>query len=239
MLSISVYLVLSLVAILGLGQTVAPISNSETNYLDMPVATSRRKKPARRQASSDIEDEATQGRAARDEVDEDEDEDDAPSRVKKEKAPVKKEKGAAKGKSARAPEEVEDDDDDEDDRIDIDNFADQPLTKADTTKINGLMADWKAVEGAMHQNAAIISHVAVSMAEVSNGEEGQEVCVYFYFSVTACRQVYLQSLEELDRVMKGLIDVRAVMLGHSEVLNEILQAVARGDEDIVSGCNAL
>ncbi|KAJ7288421.1 hypothetical protein C8J57DRAFT_1280184 [Mycena rebaudengoi] len=179
----------------------------------MPVATSRRKKPARRQASSDIEDEATQGRTARDEVDEDEDEDDAPSRVKKEKTARQEGKGSCERKIGSCfPKRSKTMTDDEDDRIDIDNFADQPLTKADTTKINGLMADWQAVEGAMHQNAAIISHVAVSMAEVSNGEEGQE------------------SLEELDRVMKGLIDVRAV-------LNEILQAVARGDEDITDASN--
>lgn len=42
----------------------------------------------------------------------------------------------------------------------------------------------------------------------------------------------LQGLAELDRVMKGLLDVQAVMTGHSKVLSDIIQNVARG-QDIV------
>ncbi|KAJ6584851.1 hypothetical protein B0H19DRAFT_1015595 [Mycena capillaripes] len=161
----------------------------------MPVATSRRRKPAR-QVSSDIEeDQATQAGRARDDVDDDED--DAPPRqVKKEKA---------------ADPEGDGDDEDEDDRIDIEYFADQPLTKADGTKINGLVKDWLSVEEVMHQPSPIISGVAAAMAEVA-GEDAQE------------------GLAELDRVMKGLLDVQALMTGHSKVLSDIIQSVARGDE---------
>ncbi|KAJ6619482.1 hypothetical protein B0H10DRAFT_2025844 [Mycena sp. CBHHK59/15] len=177
----------------------------------MPVATSRRRKTTRRQASSDIEDDGPSQAHARDDVDEGE-EDAQPRRVKKEKTTVKREKG----KSSRAPQEPEDEDDDEDDdgRIDIENFADQPLTKADCTKINNFAIDWKNIEESMHQNSPIITHVAVSMAEVGTGEEAQE------------------GLEQLDRIMKGLLDAQAVMTGHSNVLNDILQSVARGQESI-------
>ncbi|KAJ6557375.1 hypothetical protein DFH09DRAFT_1262322 [Mycena vulgaris] len=178
----------------------------------MPVATSSRRRKTTRQASSDIEeDQSTQGGRAQDEVDDDEDEDkDAPPRrVKKEKTAVKKEKGPAKSQSRREdPEEVEDEDDD---RIDIDNFADQPLTKADCAKILGLSKDWMTVEDAMHQPSPIIGRVASAMAEVS-GEEAQE------------------GLAELDRVMKGLLDVQALMTGHSKVLSDIIQSVARGED---------
>ncbi|KAJ7935533.1 hypothetical protein B0H13DRAFT_2246735 [Mycena leptocephala] len=172
----------------------------------MPVATSRRKKTAR-QASSDIEeDQATQGaRARRDEVD-DEDEDAPPRQVKKEKA-VKKEKGKAQARQ----EDPDDDDDDEDDRIDISNFAAQPLAKSDCAKILGLAKDWDSVEKVMHQPSPIIEGLASAMAEV-DGEEAQE------------------GLAELDRVMKNLLDVQSLMTGHSKVLSEVIQSVARGED---------
>jgi hypothetical protein len=143
----------------------------------MPVATSRRKKTAR-QASSDIEeDQATQGaRARRDEVD-DEDEDAPPRQVKKEKA-VKKEKGKAQARQ----EDPDDDDDDEDDRIDISNFAAQPLAKSDCAKILGLAKDWDSVEKVMHQPSPIIEGLASAMAEV-DGEEAQEVCFATMFVI--------------------------------------------------------
>ncbi|KAJ7758503.1 hypothetical protein DFH07DRAFT_818367 [Mycena maculata] len=171
----------------------------------MPVATStaRRRKTAR-QASSDIEeDQPTQRGNARDEVDEDED--DAPQRkVKKEKLAVKKEKGISKAK-----EDLDEDEDDEDDRIDIANFADQPLPKSDCNKLTGYTKDWSSIEDIMHQPSPIIGRVAASIAEVA-GEEAQE------------------PLSELDRVMKSLLDVQAVMAGHNKVLSDMIQSVALG-----------
>ncbi|KAJ7696060.1 hypothetical protein B0H17DRAFT_1008113 [Mycena rosella] len=178
----------------------------------MPVATSSRRRKTARQASSDIEeDQPTQkGRAQDDEVDEDDEDDAPPTRpVKKEKAAVKKEKGTAKSQPRR--EDPEDDEEDEDDRIDIDNFADQALTKADGAKIVGFCKDWNSIEETMHQPSPIISRVASAMAEVA-GEEAQE------------------GLAELDRIMKGLLDAQALMTGHSKVLSDIIQSVARGEE---------
>ncbi|KAF7346187.1 E3 SUMO-protein ligase nse2 [Mycena sanguinolenta] len=176
----------------------------------MPVATSSRRRKSARQASSDIEeDQPTQGTraAARDDVDEEEE--DAPRRSKKDKVQVKKE--AVKKEKGKARQEEDDDEDDEDDRIDIANFADQPLTKADGPKIVGLSKDWQSVEGVMHQPASIISAVAAAIAEV-DGDEAQE------------------GLAELDRVMKGLLDVQALMTGHSKVLTDIIQSVATGEK---------
>ncbi|KAJ7784682.1 hypothetical protein B0H16DRAFT_1402744 [Mycena metata] len=175
----------------------------------MPVATSRRRKSAR-QASSDIEeDQATQAVPVRDDVDEDEDDAPQRTRVKKEKkTTVKKEKGKAK---ATAKEEPEDEEDDDDDRIDAENFADQPLTKADCAKINGLAADWLSVEELMHQPSPIITNAATAMADVA-GEEAQE------------------GVAELDRVMKDLLDIQALMKGHSKVLRDIIQDVATGED---------
>ncbi|KAJ7043978.1 hypothetical protein C8F04DRAFT_1027764 [Mycena alexandri] len=174
----------------------------------MPVATSRRRKSAR-QASSDIEeDQATQAAPVRDDVDEGEDDALQRTRVKKEKVAVKKEKGKAK---ATASKEEPEEDDDDDDRIDVQNFADQPLTKADCAKINGLATDWLNVEEVMHQHSPFITNAATSMAEVA-GEEAQE------------------GVAELDRVMKDLLDIQALMKGHSKVLSDIIQNVATGED---------
>ncbi|KAJ7175756.1 hypothetical protein C8R46DRAFT_989868 [Mycena filopes] len=171
----------------------------------MPVATSRRRKSAR-QASSDIEeDHATQAPPARDEVDDDDEDAPQRTRVKKEKTTVKKEKGKAKAPKA----EPEEDESDDDDRIDVENFADQPLTKADCGKIQGLVKDWESVEQLMHQPSPIITNAATAMAEVA-GEEA------------------LEGLAELDRVMKNLLDVQALMKGQSKALSDIIQQVATG-----------
>ncbi|KAJ7857702.1 hypothetical protein B0H14DRAFT_2750926 [Mycena olivaceomarginata] len=172
----------------------------------MPVATSSRRRKAARQASSDIEDDQPTQIRPRDEVDE-EDEEDAPRRAKVKKEAVKKEKGKAR----QAPKEEDTDDDDDDDRIDIENFADQPLAKADAARILGLTKDWQAVEAAMHQPSGVINGVAAAMAEVA-GEEAQ------------------QGLAELDRVMKTFLDAQSLMTGHSKVLSDIIQSVARGEE---------
>ncbi|KAF8208828.1 hypothetical protein K438DRAFT_1812962, partial [Mycena galopus ATCC 62051] len=63
----------------------------------------------------------------------------------------------------------------------------------------------------MHQPAGIINAVAAAMAEVA-GDEAK------------------QGLAELDRVMKGLLDVQFLMTGHSKVLSDIIQSIARGEE---------
>ncbi|KAK7048279.1 hypothetical protein R3P38DRAFT_2868407 [Favolaschia claudopus] len=177
----------------------------------MPVATSSRRRKATHQVSSDIEeDQPTQARAPRDEVDDDEDEAPRPFKKEKGKSAVKKEKGKAPVRKEPKVED-EDDEDDEDDRIDIDNFADQPITKDDAPRINGFASDWKIIEKAMRQPSAVISAVATSMAEVAS-EEGPE------------------GLAELDRVIRNLLDMQAVMTGHSKVLSDMIQSVAQGEQ---------
>jgi hypothetical protein len=40
----------------------------------------------------------------------------------------------------------------------------------------------------------------------------------------------MQGLAELDRVMKTFLDAQSLMTGHSKVLSDICQSVARGEE---------
>ncbi|KAJ7644044.1 hypothetical protein FB45DRAFT_896753, partial [Roridomyces roridus] len=174
----------------------------------MPVPTSRRKRAAR-QASSDIDEEAqdTQPRHAQDD-DVDDDVDNASQPAKKEKKPaVKKEKGKAPAAKEQKPQLEEDSD--SDDAIDIEDFPEQPLDKADCAKIQGFAKDWASVEEVMHNPAHSIAHAAASLAEVA-GEEAED------------------GLAELDRVMKSLLDVQAVMQGHNKVLTDLIQSIATG-----------
>ncbi|KAF8631792.1 hypothetical protein AX17_005007 [Amanita inopinata Kibby_2008] len=178
----------------------------------MPAASSSRKRLTRRQrVASDIEeDESTQNKP---EVKED---------VGGKSRRVKKEKGAV-GKRKRVEEEhsdgqhdeeqVEGDDGDENDaRIDITNLSDQPLGRAELQKLKGLASDWQVMDKSIQQSWARVREVAVAMAEAAEGPEGE------------------QSLEELDQLMRGLIDVSAEMNAHERTLDEIYQQVARGEQ---------
>ncbi|KAJ7212225.1 hypothetical protein GGX14DRAFT_361863 [Mycena pura] len=179
----------------------------------MPVATSSRRRKTIRQASSDIEeDQGTQRGRAREDVDDDDEEDDTSARrVKPGKAAAKKTK--ANGIARAHQEDTDPDDDDEDDRIDVETFADQPLSRADCPKIHGLSQDWANLEEIMHQPSAIINGAAAAMAEVA-GEEAQEARAHHI----------------LDRIMKGLLDVQALMTGHSKSLSDIIQNITKGDD---------
>jgi len=136
----------------------------------MPVATSsRRKHAARRQNSEDIEEtRSTQINGNDDDVSDE----DRPRKVKSEKK--------AKGKQRAAPpaEEDEDgdagaaddmDDEDDEDRIDVTNFANQPLRKQDITKLQGISGDWTDMRTKIGQKADIYKDVAAALVEA--GEE--------------------------------------------------------------------
>jgi hypothetical protein len=147
----------------------------------MPAATlSRRKNSSRRQDSSDIEEDRPTQPGANEQVDDDDE--DQPRRrtngVKKEKKP---------GNSSRAAQpmgpnnnenfdEEDDEEDDDDGKVDIANFQDQPISRADLKKISGLSEDWDQMQKFIRQNWKVIGDAAVSMAEAAEGDEGEEVC---------------------------------------------------------------
>ncbi|KAF7365305.1 SP-RING-type domain-containing protein [Mycena venus] len=130
---------------------------------------------------------------------------------KKEKAAVKKEavkKEKGKGKARQEPEE---DDDEMTMTTTVSTSRTLPISpspKQITPGSRASVKDWQNVEEVMHQPSGIIANVAASMAEAS-GRRGAT---------------------ELDRVMKGLIDVQSLMTGHSKVLSDIIQSIAMGDE---------
>jgi len=137
----------------------------------MPTATSsRRKTNTRRQISSDIEEDNPTQNRAREDVDDDDEHPRESKSVKKEKKPANKRKQERESQPDRG-----EDDDEDDSRIDVDNFHDQPLGKADLTKLNGLSMDWAAMGKKIRQNWNVVGDVAVSMADVAEGDEGEKV----------------------------------------------------------------
>lgn len=106
---------------------------------------------------------------------EDDVEEEQPSRT------VKKEK-----KGGRKP--IIDDDEEEDadgegvgapienDRIDVNNFPDQPLSKEHATNLAGILRDWDMMRKTNSESTkgAIVS-IAVSMADLMDGEESKAV----------------------------------------------------------------
>ncbi|KAF8964213.1 hypothetical protein BDZ97DRAFT_1904521 [Flammula alnicola] len=168
----------------------------------MPVATtSRRRLASRRQNSEDIEDARnTQANGIDDDVSDD---DRAVAKVKKEK----------KGKRrADAEDDVGEDDDDDDDRIDVANFADQPLRKGDLHKLKGISDDWESMANQIGQQSSIYKDVAAAMAEAGETDTNSS-----------------KDLQALDRDMKDFLDVCAEMTLHAQSLDAMHQLIARGE----------
>jgi hypothetical protein len=132
----------------------------------MPGLKSVRGKTSRRQNSEEIEDaRATQADGRLDDVSEDEKP--RQTRVKKEK------KGKGKQRAVEAEEEDADgdgdgdvdDDSDGDDRIDVDDFVDQPLRRDHLTRLKGIAQDWDSMRKQINQRCDIYKDVASAMAE--------------------------------------------------------------------------
>ncbi|KAG5650963.1 hypothetical protein H0H81_010401 [Sphagnurus paluster] len=176
----------------------------------MSVATSSRRKASKRQASSDIEDERPSQSRADEQVEDDEDEPQARRRATN---GVKKEKKLDISRKQNTREVGEDDDDEDDDgRIDVENFHDQPLSRADAAKLQGLGRDWNNIAKHVRPNWRVVGDVAVALAEVGEGED------------------VVNGLVELDDIMKNLIDIGAEMDSHEKVLDEIAQKILQGQE---------
>lgn len=153
--------------------------------LIMPTATSSRRKTngrSRREPSSDgIEDAAPSQGAAEDDVEEEQ-----PSRSAR---TVKKEKKG--GRSAPRPTVDDDDEDDEDaageggeghtdyDRIDVNNFPDQPLTKDTAPNIKGILSDWDMIRKINTTSAkGALESIGVSMADLMDEDQATKVGVH-------------------------------------------------------------
>lgn len=139
----------------------------------MPVASSSRRRANRQPSSDNIEeDNPTQQSTNLDEVDGDEDEDEQPRHTSKR---VKQEKTTKKRK-VELQQTEDGDGDDDDGRIDINDLHDQPLDKQDTMKLRGMAEDWSRIRKSIHQPAFnLVKDVAVAMAEVAEGDEGEKV----------------------------------------------------------------
>ncbi|KAG6896457.1 hypothetical protein C0992_008180 [Termitomyces sp. T32_za158] len=171
----------------------------------MPNATFSRKKSHKRKASSEIEDDRPSPSHYAEQVEDDEDESHN-RRVKKEKKPhvvAKKERIAV--------DENGDDGSDDEDRIDVENFQDQPLSRVEVTKLQGLSRDWKMVADQVKPNWSVVGDVAVALADYGEETEVEH------------------GLAELDKLMRGLIDISAEMQAHEKVLEDLAQKVGQGE----------
>ncbi|KAG5648282.1 hypothetical protein DXG03_004852 [Asterophora parasitica] len=184
----------------------------------MPTATFSRRK-SKRQASSDIEDDRPSQSRHVDQVEGDQDDSRLRQRgangVKKEKKPAitkKRGSGRDEGNKDAVDGDGDDDDDDDDGTIDVDNFHDQPLRRADVAKLQGISRDWNMMDKEVRPNWRVVGDVAVALAETGEGDDMEE------------------GLAELDKIMKGLIDISAEMQANGRVLDEIAQRIGQGEE---------
>ncbi|GLB38458.1 putative zinc-finger of the MIZ type in Nse subunit [Lyophyllum shimeji] len=176
----------------------------------MPVTTFSHRKSNKRQASSDIEEDGPSYSRAAAQADDDEHE----PQPRRQTNGVKKEKKLARKQEPTRDEDDDgaEDDDDDDERIDVDNFRDQPLRRADVNKLQGVSRDWNNFDLQVRPNWNVVGDVAVALAEAGEGSDVQE------------------GLAELEQIMRDLIDISAEMQAHEKVLEELAQKVGQGEE---------
>lgn len=137
----------------------------------MPAASSsRRKAPSRRRNSEDIE----MDRPTQDQVDNVESDGDAPrpsgkrggkqaSKNKSRAQEPEREGGSAQGEES------------DDERIDVSNFTDQPITKANAQFILGMANDWTTCDKVIRQHWSLLNDIGVALADAADGDEEPEV----------------------------------------------------------------
>ncbi|KAG1742395.1 uncharacterized protein EDB91DRAFT_310539 [Suillus paluster] len=179
----------------------------------MPVASSSRRKStrSRREPSEDRieEDNPSQQTGNNDDVEGGDDEEEQPRRrVKQEKKTQKKTRRDSESDNDPPRVVV----DDEDDRIDIENFYDQPLDKKESGKLSGIAQDWEMIRKQIHQGSfSLAKEVATSLADVLEGDHANE------------------ALSEVDEIMKKLIDIDYEMQSHEKSLSGMYQQLMRGE----------
>ncbi|KAG7443100.1 uncharacterized protein BT62DRAFT_1035462 [Guyanagaster necrorhizus] len=173
----------------------------------LPTTMSSRRRSARAQESSDIEEGATQT-PSREDVDMD-DEDEQPRRRTKSKTDKKEKRPQVNGEQHTTPREARQPDTDDEDPIDVENFADQPLGEGDLQKLNGLSRDWMLMTAKIQEHCGAIDDVAVAVLD----HGGKEVAD--------------KNLEEIELLVKGFIDIEAEMRFHSSVLDEIHEKLSK------------
>ncbi|KAH7885351.1 hypothetical protein F5I97DRAFT_1884716 [Phlebopus sp. FC_14] len=104
------------------------------------------------------------------------------------------------------------DDDDDDGRIDIQNFRDQPLDKKEGAKLHGIAQDWEMIRKQIHHSSlSLVKDVAISLADVIEVGQASE------------------PLDEVDAIMKELLDIDQEMLCHEQTLKDLHQNLLLGE----------
>lgn len=150
-----------------------------------------RKKSHKHKVSSEIEDDgqSMSRYAAQVEDDEDNPHSRRVNGVKKDKRP-----NVVARKERIPDDEDEDDGGDDEERIDVENFRDQPLGRTEVTKLQGLSRDWKMVADQVKPNWSVVGDVAVALADYGEGKEVEYVCGLFvllkicsFYEIGSCR----------------------------------------------------
>ncbi|KAF8650118.1 hypothetical protein AX16_005355 [Volvariella volvacea WC 439] len=131
--------------------------------------------------------------------------------------PKNKEKGKAPQREVYDTVESGESDSDNNEVIDVNNFQNQPLNRNDVQRLRGYVSDWNNMASKIRQSWTVVGETASAMAETTTGSERD------------------RGLEELNKVMKDLLDIDAEMQFHSQFLDATHQKVAQGAEidDIV------
>ncbi|KAF9242585.1 hypothetical protein BU15DRAFT_86778 [Melanogaster broomeanus] len=182
----------------------------------MPVPSSSRQRRGRRAPSSDHIEEDDPSQRNGDDVDDGMGSEEEQQPVRKTARKEKKPKIARN--NTEGPQGGSSNHDEDDDIIDIQNFHDQPLDRKEAAKLHGIAQDWEMIRKQIHQNSfSLVKDVAISLADVMEAGQAEE------------------ALDEVDTIMKELLDIDQEMLSHEKTLNTFHQTLMCGEhvDDII------
>lgn len=150
----------------------------------MPAQTARRGSTRHRHrepSEEQIEEEEVSQRSRAEDVEEDDEEPSASAPVQPRKSKKSKTTESKQNGAQLRPSEEEEEDVEQDEavlmQIDIENFQDQPLSKAAKDRIVPLAKDWREIQSQIDMAASqLLVDVGVALAEAAEARDGEQVC---------------------------------------------------------------
>ena len=85
------------------------------------------------------------------------------------------------------------------------------------------------MEQRVRQHWKVVGDVAVSITDAAEGEDAEKVNAQNLLDPYPPLLDWEQDLAELDKIMKGLIDIGVEMQSHEQTLNDIAQKILQGE----------
>jgi hypothetical protein len=98
-----------------------------------------------------------------------------PSGKRGRKQANKSSKKKTQAQESEGEDAADEDPESDDERIDVSNFTDQPLTKANAFVIHGMASDWTNCDKMIRQHWNLMNDIGIALADAAEGDDEPEV----------------------------------------------------------------